>query len=466
MASTYDDKHVASAEQIRKAALSDGARTPQDVVAWAKAQANNPTSNWYRRCQSFVRQAIGSSGGALTATDAFTQDKYKHAGDMNPPAGAAVYWGGGAGHAAISAGNGYVYTTDMAGKGTVSLQKLSDVDNWLGGKHNYLGWTEGTNEVHTTGLQTQPGGEKLPSTPDAATSVDGTTATLDQSELMSQYGWNAAFLNHNPELKSLFQQVVSGQITDQATFAAKLKNTGWWKQHTDTWKTNQALRDSDPAEYTRQRLAVEGTVRQLAGSIGGKYSDTQIRQIAMDAFNSGWTNDEISRNLAAAVDWSKQLAGDDTVGGQAAQYEGNIKQAAAAYGVTVSDKYVAQRVAGILGGKETEDNYKQYLVNVAKQTYSGYAKELDAGHTMEDIAQPYIQSMAQTLELDPNAITLSDPTLRKTLTSVSPEGKPSQVPIWQFEQGLRNDSRWQYTDNARDTYTGLTAALGKTFGKM
>jgi len=59
------------------------------------------------------------------------------------------------------------------------------------------------------------------------------------------------------------------------------------------------------------------------------------------------------------------------------------------------------------------------------------------------------------LELDPDSVDFSDPMLRKAM-QYTLDGKPAVMPLWQWEQELRKDARWQYTDQAREsTYNAI-----------
>jgi hypothetical protein len=109
--------------------------------ALAKAQA---TVSWtVGMCDNFVANMYGySSSGYATAAAHWGSipAQYKHPGDMNAPQGALMFWGGGAGHVAISDGQGGIITTDMPAPGQVSRQQASVVSsNW--GKP-YLGWSQ------------------------------------------------------------------------------------------------------------------------------------------------------------------------------------------------------------------------------------------------------------------------------------------------------------------------------------
>jgi hypothetical protein len=76
--------------------------------------------------------------------------------------------------------------------------------------------------------------------------------------------------------------------------------------------------------------------------------------------------------------------------------------------------------------------------------------------TVKDIAEPFRQLMSKVLELPDKGISISDPTIQKALQFRPPaKGKvaagPAQMALWQFEAQLKNDKRWNGTQNAQDT---------------
>lgn len=132
----------------------------KQAFAFAEEQISTKSDDWYRLCQSFVRQAYGidpfenqqNDTAYLTWRDFIGG---KHPGDRNPPAGVPVYWKGGHphngredgdGHAAISAGNGMIYSNDIGGtKGAISKAPISDIEDKWG--FEYLGWGETMNGI-------------------------------------------------------------------------------------------------------------------------------------------------------------------------------------------------------------------------------------------------------------------------------------------------------------------------------
>jgi hypothetical protein len=108
--------------------------------ALSKAAA---TKSWaVGRCDQFVAEMWGQSGsGYGTAVENWNASPDKHQGaasDGTAPAGALVYWGGGDGHVALSAGDGTVWSTDIGGEGTVTRVPWTEISEKWG--KPYLGW--------------------------------------------------------------------------------------------------------------------------------------------------------------------------------------------------------------------------------------------------------------------------------------------------------------------------------------
>jgi hypothetical protein len=74
--------------------------------------------------------------------------------------------------------------------------------------------------------------------------------------------------------------------------------------------------------------------------------------------------------------------------------------------------------------------------------------------------------MSNLLEVDPGTLNLYTPAIRKAMqgTADPSTGQRTSTPLWQFEDQVRQDPRWQYTQNARDTASTALVKLGADFG--
>ena len=90
---------------------------------------------------------------------------------------------------------------------------------------------------------------------------------------------------------------------------------------------------------------------------------------------------------------------------------------------------------------------------------------MDQGISLDSIYSPYKNTLADTLELSRNDVTLND------LAKYGIVGQPSagsQAPqnLYDFSKALRKDDRWQYTQQAQSEVGNLVQKVLKDFGFM
>lgn len=141
-----------------------------------------------------------------------------------------------------------------------------------------------------------------------------------------------------------------------------------------------------------------------------------------------------------------------------------IKDYASKNGITVSDDFIARQQRRVLNGKDTAETVIAKLRDTyVKPMYPQFEKELDNGLTMQDIASPYIDTVSQFLEIPASQIDLNDPTIKKALQARDQSGQPVRMSLWELEDELTKDPRWQYTDNA---YRAYESAVGGMISEM
>ncbi len=439
--------------------VTGGNLTAQQVIDRALRMMRSGESNYSGRCQQFVRLAFGSAGGAPTAVDAWRRANDRHDGS-NPPPGAAVYWAdpnGGPGHAAISAGNGMVISTDVnGGIGLISIKSINQ--RW--GKQ-YLGWTGDTNERRITqwnASAVKGSGVDSGSGPDSRVYRNGKQDDgYADNNKTADYGWADAVFNSNPELKKLLKQAKANDW-DASTMQAAIRGTDWYREHSATWRENWVLKRDNPGEFEQRRRTARGQVDAIAAQWGVELTDQERNKIAHDMLFLGLSEEEVTKAVG------KQFEMDDTLEGQAGDIQDRVEQMAADYGVRVSDTFVAGLVKGFMNGTMSDQDIQNHITGLAKSTYSALAPQIDAGMTVREIADPYVRSMSQLLELNDAEIDLYDPSIRAALTGRGQDGAPAVKPIWQFENEVRSDPRWLQTNNARDSFDRTGNSILKMWG--
>lgn len=293
-------------------------------------------------------------------------------------------------------------------------------------------------------------------TSSGASSSDGPApqeqVKLSPEEQAANYGWSFAFLSSIPEVKKIFSQAVDGTWTADK-FQAALRDSKWWKENSDTMRQAQVQQKTDPATWKATLEATKLQVQQLASQIGAAVPVSQLDKIANSVASTGMDENGLRQVLAQYVTFSK----DGTMTGEAGMHAYTMKQYAHANGVDISDQALKNQAALVVKKLATTQDYESQIREQAKSSYPGFAPQIDAGQTMQDIANPYIQTMARELELPSAALSLQDPTIKQALNGLNKDGKPTGKNLMDFESQLRNDPRWGRTKNAQDQVmtTGL-----------
>ena len=207
----------------------------------------------------------------------------------------------------------------------------------------------------------------------------------------------------------------------------------------------------------KQIKSSKDAIRISASQLGVILDDAKVNSLA-NAYARGDINAtvlpyEIVRQ--GEIDFTKGAAGNTY---------GKLRELASVYGIQYGEDWYKNSVASILSGKEAEDTYDVSIKELAKSKYPTLAKQIDAGRNVRDLASPYIESMAQLLEVGSDTITLDDFYINQALTGLDADGTPKQKPLWEFQQQLRQDPRWRYTKNAQESMMSASRKVLQDFG--
>lgn len=134
-------------------------------------------------------------------------------------------------------------------------------------------------------------------------------------------------------------------------------------------------------------------------------------------------------------------------------------------GIRLPNDFIKRKAEQIATGKVTEDELRNHMVNkFVARAYPTLAEDVKAGMTVRDAAAPYIASYAALLEVPESQVDLQDPMLKQALQHTNDKGEPADLPIWKFEEALKKDKRWQYTDNAWEEVGSQAYEVMKMFG--
>ena len=296
---------------------------------------------------------------------------------------------------------------------------------------------------------------------------------VGEQAMQSKFGLSYALLtrlaeSEDPEAKAFynwFQNKTREYINNPTGFSdnafqIEMDSQPWAQKY-----KSDAIEDMDfearfPDLYNDEISVRVESLRDQAAGFGATMSDDQLRELAVRGRRFGMNESELANALTEYVAFDS-----GNIQGSAGMAQRNIKSWAMRNGLQLTDNMVNQYTKNILRGDTTEADVLQDLRNTyLVGSFPAWSDRIQAGMDPADIAAPYKQRMARLLEVGEDEIDLNDQLLQKAMQGVGADGKPSVTPLYAFEKQIREDPRWQQTDNAYETYTKVGTDLLKMFG--
>jgi hypothetical protein len=289
------------------------------------------------------------------------------------------------------------------------------------------------------------------------------------------------------QLGKLLLEAVEKGFTKQQ-FLDRAMLTDWWQsnagsvreriidlnKYKELQKKGLDVSKSDFGMYQTDKMRqVKARAKTLAGVT---LDDATAQKIVEDIYNGFLDNDPlaIDRLIIPYVSKTTNLYGKGAVtgfGGEALQIQQSLASIAKANGLSVAD--ILPKLGGGVIGKDAEQNTIQEILSgnidlntvlsnarqIAAQGQPEYVRKLlGSGYNLEDIYAPYKQTMANVLEINPDQIDLNDNSLRMAIN------EKGDMNIYDYKKALRQDSRWQYTGQAKESVSNAALKVLQDFG--
>jgi len=283
---------------------------------------------------------------------------------------------------------------------------------------------------------------------------------VDRNTLAQQYGFTLAFFNAYPEVGTLFDQAVrEGWTADR--FQAAFKNTNWYKSTSDQSRKMALLSTSDPGEWGALWNRTQNHVLAIMGDMGVQTDWDNVNAVSARIIWDGWNDERTRQELGSYITFGGPSG---YASGKAGEYQQELNTYAYSMGVKNADPWIQSAVRDITTGHGSMQQYKNSIRDQAVAMFPGLGDQLKAGMTVQDLAQPYTQSMSQILEIAPGQVNVFDPTIQKALGWKDSSGQAAMKPLWQFQNDLRSDDRWKKTQNAQDASMGVAHKVLQEMG--
>jgi hypothetical protein len=210
--------------------------------------------------------------------------------------------------------------------------------------------------------------------------------------------------------------------------------------------------------YGRGLKDLKDAIETARISAGAELTADEIDALAQEAYDKGLDRERNSLNAFLDKKFKFTATG---AKGKAGEQLADLQKIAAANGLDLQKAFGSQLptwLASINKGESIE-TFKKQIRDVAKIGMpQNIASLLDNGVDLDAIYSPYKNVMASVLEINPESITLNDPVLRSAITG------DRELPIYEFQRQLRKDSRWQYTNQAKEEVSDVALKVLRDFG--
>jgi hypothetical protein len=259
-------------------------------------------------------------------------------------------------------------------------------------------------------------------------------------------------------------QAIKQKITDPDRFRTLLKQTAWFKTYGEQTTRNLIEEKLQPKLFEQKVGQIRATLEERARSLGLVVDSDRLDRIARNSYLYGWeaNSSEALDRLQGAMNRGQA----EFSGGELAAAEDAIDAWARDYGVEISESDLRQMRNEYLDTGDIQ-GMKDLLQQRSAQRYSVFADQINEGVNLRSLIDPYLQSAAQLLELDPDQLDMNDSlfTAGKAFQTTDPNsGKIVQRTLADFEAMVRKDERWQYTSNAKKSASDMAMGILNTMG--
>lgn len=289
---------------------------------------------------------------------------------------------------------------------------------------------------------------------------------LNRQELARDYGYALQLIYSVPELRDIFERAFSakkGQWTPQR-FQAAIQDSDWYRTNDVYFRNAWAQETVGGKDWETRVATAKEAVKRRAAQIGVSLTGPELDAMARRYLYEGW--DESSRAdlmdtaLSQEISYLPDERGRSGFTGQAGNLVDQLRELAMANGVRYSDDWYQSEARSVAAGLKTADDSARDIQELAASRWQPWADRIRAGQTAYELASPYINRMADILELNPASITLDDPYISRAAMGANGQA----MPLWDFEQQLRKDPRWLNTSRAQNDITGIASSIMKMFG--
>ena len=272
-----------------------------------------------------------------------------------------------------------------------------------------------------------------------------------RKKILDMYGPGMLAYYAYPELGPIIIKAAQEEVPE-GELLARIRDTKWYRERSTAQRDWDVAKIVDPGSAEAAVAAKRSAMAKRAKTLGITVTEAELTQLATDAARSKLSDTEVDDLLFSYFDTGKASMSKGTLGGALFQ----VKKAYAQYGLPISDDTAASLAKQLVTGELDEYGLMGMLVDQTKARYPQMAGLLDQGITPKDYFAPIKETVAKTLELNPESIDIFDPKYSSVLN----------MPLYEVQKWARSQNEWRYTDQANQQANQVADYISRTFGKV
>lgn len=276
------------------------------------------------------------------------------------------------------------------------------------------------------------------------------------------YGGYYAIVKQNQEIASLLL-LATEQGWDESKFKYELEQTNWWKDTTGAAREFSIREQRDPATVATEINNKAAELQAFGVQVGLTPGSVDYNQIARDSLRFGW-GDQVTQN-ALNYRATQSVAGRYSL--LNGYYGDKVRDLMRDYGQSLPNETLQVYVNDLATGAQSLETLKLEAEEAAKAMFPSIADRIARGQTVTQIAQPYRNTAASILEVDPNSIDFTSSEWAKAFTVQNADGSQRTMNFNEWGDYLRTNRQfgYEYTTQAKQRAYQVANQLADLFGK-
>lgn len=312
------------------------------------------------------------------------------------------------------------------------------------------------------------------------------------AQLAAKFGVAAAVLNSDKSLQDALNRILgldgSGtMITDPELQTQIIQGTAWYKNQTDTQRKYAFFKQTNPGQFAADlQLNASEIIKMWAengltitASQAIQYAEQMMQQaVIQDGKVIRYDKSYLQKLMADSIKFDKTNTFESN-GKVIYDLDGKLETMAQAlydraydygYPSTVSNegfkKWFEASIKGLVAGTLNPEDIDDELEKRAMSLFPGLKDPLSRGQTLRQAADPWLNAIANTLEIDPKSLDLNNDVVQQALNYTDEKGNIVPMNLYGAKKLARRSKDFDFTQIAKEEKTGIAATILRDHGYL